>query len=414
MKFFQNKKLTTGLIAIAVILGSFASGYAVALDRIPAIERVTTLSNKEVGKPENVDFSPFWKAWIILNEKYVATHATSTQVTDQDKVWGAIAGLTHSLGDPYTTFFPPVDAKIFESEISGNFGGVGMEIGQKDGILTVIAPIKDTPAARGGIKSGDRILKINEVSTGDLSVDKAVDMIRGEKGTSVKLNIFREGKKEAFDVTLVRDTINLPTIDTEFRKDGVFVIRLYSFSENSPTLFRNALQEFANSHSDKLILDLRGNPGGYLEAAVSMASWFLPKGAVVVSEDFGKGIPKQDYQSKGYNVFGNDLKFVILVDGGSASASEILAGALSEHGVAKLVGTKTFGKGSVQELVKLTSDTSLKVTVARWLTPNGVSISENGLKPDIEVKLDPKQADVVGAPDIQLQKAVEVLQNWKK
>ncbi len=409
---FLNKKLYAGILGTLAVVFSFTAGYVIALDKRPEIEKVTTLTNKEDGKPANVDFAPFWKAWNILNDKYVATHATSTQITDQDKVYGAIAGLTHSLGDPYTTFFPPADKKIFDGQISGNFSGIGMEVGIKDDIITVIAPLKDTPASRAGMKSGDKILKINGVSTADLSIDKAVDLIRGPKGTTVKFYLYREGRKDPFELSVVRDIINLPTIETEQKQDGIFLIRLDSFSENSPNLFRDALQKFVNSHSDKLILDLRGNPGGYLDAAVSMASWFLPKGDVVVSEDFGKGMPKEDYKSAGYNIFNDKLKFVILVDGGSASASEILAGALSEHGVAKLVGTKTFGKGSVQELVPLTSDTSLKVTVARWLTPNGVSISEQGLKPDIEVKFDPN-ATSTPMKDVQMDKAIETLLSWK-
>ncbi|MDD5068273.1 MAG: S41 family peptidase [Candidatus Pacebacteria bacterium] len=410
MNSFPSKKIYLIIGGVLLLAASFFSGYYVALDKRPAIEKVTTITNKEDAKPVAVDFSPFWKAWVLLSDKYVPTHGTSTTpVTDQDKVWGAIAGLTESLGDPYTVFFPPKDAAMFKSEIAGNFEGVGMEIGIKDGILTVISAIKDTPAYRTGVKTGDRIVKIDDKSTADMSVDGAVQLIRGKKGTSIKVTFVREGVKTPIEITMVRDVINIPTIETKKRPDGVFVIKLYSFSENSPVLFKNALQEFVNAHTNKLILDLRGNPGGYLEAATSMASWFLPKGDVVVRENFGQNIPEQSYRSAGYNIFTKDLKMIILVDGGSASAAEILAGALSEHGVAKLVGTKTFGKGSVQELVSLTPDTSLKITIARWLTPNGISISQEGLKPDIEVKADPKQADSANAKDIQLEKAVSIL-----
>ncbi|MDD4988941.1 MAG: S41 family peptidase [Candidatus Pacebacteria bacterium] len=410
MNSSASKKIYIRIAGVLLLAASFFSGYYVALDKTPAIDKVTTLTGKEDGKPATVDFSPFWKAWNLLNEKYVPTHGTSTPLaTDQDKVWGAIAGLTQSLGDPYTVFFPPKDAELFKSEIAGNFEGVGMEIGIKDGILTVISPLKGTPAYRDGVKAGDKIVKIGDVSATGLSVDAAVQMIRGKKGTTLKVTFIREGVKMPIEISMVRDTINIPTLDTEKRADGVFVIKLYSFSENSPVLFKNALQEFVDSHTDKLILDLRGNPGGYLDAAVSMASWFLPKGDIVVTEDFGKNVPEQSYRSAGYNIFTKDLKMIILVDGGSASASEILAGALSEHGVAKLVGTKTFGKGSVQELIPLTPDTSLKVTIARWLTPNGVSISQQGLAPDVEVKIDPTQADNPNAKDVQLEKAASIL-----
>jgi carboxyl-terminal processing protease len=199
----------------------------------------------------------------------------------------------------------------------------------------------------------------------------------------------------------------MPTVDTE-KKGDVFIIRLYSFSAISPDLFRNALREFMMSGTNKLILDLRGNPGGYLEAAQDMASWFLPTGKVIVSEDFKDKSKNQVFRSKGYNIFNDKLKFVILIDGGSASASEILAGALHEHGVAKLVGAKSFGKGSVQELVDITSDTSLKVTIARWLTPNGNSISHMGIMPDVEVKLD-EEAYKKDRTDTQLNKALEIL-----
>jgi carboxyl-terminal processing protease len=185
------------------------------------------------------------------------------------------------------------------------------------------------------------------------------------------------------------------------------VLELYNFSAQSPRLFRNALRDFVASGSDKLIVDLRGNPGGFLEAAVELASWFLPPGKPVVIEDFGKQGERRVHRSRGYNVFNENLKMVILINNGSASASEIFAGALREHGRAKLVGTQTFGKGSVQELVKITPETSLKVTVARWLTPNGVSISEGGLTPDIEVKMTPEDAKKKRDP--QMEKAIELL-----
>ena len=366
-----------------------------------------------------MDFAAFWKAWNILNEKFVST---ATTTSDQDKVWGAIEGLAASLHDPYTVFFPPENAKIFQSEISGNFEGVGMEIGIKGDIITVIAPLKGTPAAKAGILSGDKILKINDTQTFGMKVDQAIKLIRGKKGTEVHLTILREGKKDPIEVKVIRDTISMPTIDTELKQiilsqkdatpeglsqNGVFIIKLYSFSATSPDLFREALRKFIESRSNKLILDLRGNPGGYLEAAVDMASWFLPAGKVVVSEDFGKNAPKVAYRSKGYNVFNKNLKFVILVNSGSASASEILAGALKEHGRASLVGETTFGKGSVQELVDITPDTSLKVTVARWLTPNGNSISEKGIAPDMEVKM--TGDDVAKGKDPQMARAIRTV-----
>jgi carboxyl-terminal processing protease len=404
------KRSTAILLALAVVAGSFAGGLYIGTknNRVAFDGAIPSeVENAEKNKPDDVDFAPFWEAWQVLEDKYVAANS-STTISSEDKVWGAIEGLAKAYGDPYTIFFPPVEAKEFQSEISGNFEGVGIEMGIKDEILTVIAPLKDTPAYRAGIQAGDKIIKIDNTLTANLTVDEAIKLIRGKKGTPVVLTIAREKEIQPREIKIIRDVIDIPTIKTELRKDGVFVISLYSFSENSGPLFRKALQEFIATNSDKLILDLRGNPGGYLESSVDMASWFLPKDAVVVSEDSRGNGEDTVFKSRGYNVFKNEkLNMIILVNSGSASASEILAGALKEHGVAKLVGTKTYGKGSVQELVPITGDTSLKVTVARWLTPNGNSISEQGLTPDYVVEF--TQEDFEKKLDPQLQKAVDLL-----
>ena len=271
--------------------------------------------------------------------------------------------------------------------------------------------MKNSPAARAGILPGDRIVKIGDKSTANLSTEDAVQLIRGAKNTHVVLTIFRNGTKEPLEIDVVRDVIDIPTLDTKELPGGIFVIELYNFSAQSPNLFRGALREFILSGNDKLILDLRGNPGGYLEAAIDMASWFLAPGTVVVREDFGQSQEEKVYRSSGYDIFTDNLKFVILVDKGSASASEILAGALREHDKAVLVGDTTFGKGSVQELINLTPDTSLKLTIARWLTPENVSISELGIKPDYVVKY--TALDREKSLDPQLDKAVEVILNMK-
>ena len=393
------------ILGVIIAIGSFNLGFNSGEKSLS--NPVIGLDNKTEEKPAAVDFAPFWKAWNLINEKYVPASTTAKVVSDQEKVWGAIKGLADSLDDPYTVFFPPVESSIFESDIRGNFEGVGMEVVAQDGAITIIAPLKDSPAARAGILAGDRIIKIEDRGTSSLSTEDAVQIIRGPKGTSVTLTIFRTGVKEPFDIKVVRDVINVPTINTKTLPGGIFVIELYSFSAQSPNLFRSALREFVTSGNDKLILDLRGNPGGYLEAAIDMASWFLPPGKVVVREDFGTSRDEKIYRSKGYDIFNDKLKFVILVDRGSASASEILAGALAEHGKAILVGDKTFGKGSVQELVNITSKTSLKVTIARWLTPNGLSISEDGIEPDYLVKY--TTADREAGRDPQLEKAIEIL-----
>jgi carboxyl-terminal processing protease len=320
--------------------------------------------------------------------------------------------LAASHGDPYTAFLPPVENEIFESDVRGNFEGVGMEIGVRDGILTVISPIKGTPAYNAGVLPGDKIIKIDDTPTYDMKTDESVSLIRGKKGTTVTFTILREGLTEPLEIKVVRAVIDIPTIDTRLRSDGVFVIELYNFSANSPNLFRLALREFIDARTDKLLLDLRGNPGGYLEAAIDMASWFLSPGKIVVQEDFGQNEAEKIYRSSGYDIFNSKLKMVILVDGGSASASEILAGALQEHGIAKLVGDTTFGKGSVQELIPITNNTSLKVTIARWLTPSGLSISDAGIEPDEKVEVTPEDREA--GKDRQMEKAVELLLNWGK
>jgi carboxyl-terminal processing protease len=276
---------------------------------------------------------------------------------------------------------------MFNDEISGSFSGVGMEIAVQDGILTVIAPLKGSPAEKAGVKSGDKIIRIGEKPAEKLASDRAVQLIRGEEGTSVTITFFREGVVEPLVKTIVRAPIEIPTIATQKTKEGVFVVSLYNFSAVSPNFFRNALREFIESKSDKLVIDLRDNPGGFLEAAMDIASWFLPRGKTIVTEDFGNRKDPEIYRSRGYDIFNDNLKMVVLINRGSASASEILAGALREYGKAILIGENTFGKGSVQELIEVDDKTSLKVTVAHWFTPNGVSISDGGLKPDIEVKL---------------------------
>jgi len=392
-------------ICLVGIIVTFFGGYALGQRNVSQAALAVGIDHKKDSKT-NVDFGAFWKAWNILNEKYIPTTSSSTP-TDQEKVWGAISGLAASTGDPYTVFFPPVEAKSFEEQISGSFEGVGMEIDIKDSILTVIAPLKDTPAYKAGIKAGDKIISIDKKSTQGLSTADAIKLIKGKKGTSVTFMIVRGGSADPLEISVVRDVIVVPAMKTEIIGD-VFVIRMYSFSAQSADEFRKALRAFVESGRDKLVLDVRGNPGGYLEAAVDMASWFLPSGKLVVREESKNLAVSKEYRSRGYNVFSDRLKFVILIDGGSASASEILAGALSEHGRATLVGKKTYGKGSVQELVEITPETSLKVTVAKWLTPEGHSISLNGIEPQVEVELDVEKYKKTGE-DTQLLRAIEEL-----
>lgn len=384
-----------GVGVVCLVVGSFLTGVV-----FPGSGNAQAAQG-----PDGADLTPFFKAWNLLDQNFVVATSTAS-TTSQDRVWGAISGLASSYGDPYTVFFPPKEKNIFDSQISGDFSGVGMEIGMQSGALTVISPLKDTPASRAGIESGDRILKIQGKDASNLSVDDAVAAIRGPEGTTVDLELQR-GDGKPFDVSVTRETINLPTVDTKLRPDGVFVIQVYTFNAQAPDLFRSALREFANSGSNKLVVDLRGNPGGYLEAAVDMTSWFLPVGYVVVKEDYGVKQSPDVERSRGYDVFDGNIRLAILIDGGSASASEIFAGALHDHGKATLVGEKSFGKGSVQQVFDLTSDTSLKITIAQWLTPNGISISHQGIKPDIVVPL--TDADAKAKLDPQLDRAAQFL-----
>ncbi len=395
--------------ALVVALIVFAGGYSIGQAHPSAVSQVTGVSNMDSsGVATSTDFSIFWKTWNILNDQYIATHSTTTP-SDQEKVYGAIEGLAASYGDPYTVFFPPADTKDFKDQISGSFEGVGMEVDVKDGVLTVVAPLKNTPAERAGIKSGDQIITIDKKSTQGLATEEAIALIKGPKGTTVNFTIIREDSDKPVEIAVVRDTIETPTIETK-TIGSTFIIQLYSFSGTSPNLFRDALRQFIQSGKTNLVIDLRGNPGGYLEAAVDMASWFLPSGKVVVSEKAKNPEDSQDYRSKGYDIFNDNLRLAILIDGGSASASEILAGALHDHKEAILIGAKSYGKGSVQELVPITSDTALKVTVARWYTPNGISISNNGLLPDVPITFN-REKFLANGTDTQLNRAIEVLNN---
>lgn len=399
-----------GVLILVFLIGAlaFAGGFEYATYR--GVYAATSTADM----PQDVDFSPVWKAWGILDDNFVPAAvasttpiATSTEAQNQERVWGMIGGLAASLGDPYTFFLPPVENKQFSSDMSGQFEGVGMEIDIKDQVLTVVTPLKGTPADRAGIKSGDQILKIDGTSTRDMDVSAAIKIIRGPKGTQVVLTIQRAGWAEPREIKVTRDVISVPTVTTTKRPDGVFVIALATFTSNAPDLFRNALREFVESGDTKLVLDLRGNPGGYLDAAVNIASWFLPSGAVVVTEDYAGHTQNIIHRSSGYDIFNENLKMVILVDKGSASASEILADALRYYKKGTMVGTNTFGKGVVQELFDITPETSLKVTVARWLGPDGVQIPHDGLVPDVMATTSDEA--IKAGEDPQMDKAVEIL-----
>lgn len=396
------------LVAVVAVAG-FVGGVLLSSDKGSSVfANVPLLGNALDATPDSsADLGDFWKAWNVLNSQFVQTHGTSSNPSAEERVWGAIQGMTSSFGDPYTVFLPPEDAKIFIEDIAGNFVGVGMEIAIQNDVLTVIAPLKNTPAERAGILTGDKILAINGASTDGLSTDEAVKLIRGEKGTEVTFTIYREEDGEASDISVIRDTIETPVLEHSLNAEaGVYSISIYSFSANSASLFNRALADFRKTGVKKLIIDVRGDPGGYLEAAVAIASNFLDKNEAIVTEDYDGKRENIVHRSRGTGGVPAGTKVVVLMNKGSASASEILAGALQDAGKATLIGTKSFGKGSVQELVDI-GKASLKVTVARWLTPSGRSISDGGLTPDIEVER--TREDVEAGKDPQLERAIQFL-----
>lgn len=392
-------------IGLSVLLATatFFSGLHIGTD--PQLDaNIFSFFNTETKADNSLDLTEFWSVWNLLDEKFVVS-STTEALSDEQKIQGAIAGLVKSYGDPYTVYMPPQQTAMFEEDISGNFSGVGMEVGIREEMVTVISPLPGSPAEKAGIIAGDTIVRINEQSSEGMSIDEAVRVIRGEQGTEVKFTLYRKGEEEFIDITVVRDTISIPTSKTEI-KDDAFIISLYSFNAISESEMQNALREFVRSGKKNLVLDLRGNPGGYLQSAVGIASYFLPMGKTIVRESFGGEEKEEVYRSLGRELgSAAPKKFVVLVDGGSASASEILAGALKEHHVATIIGTQTFGKGSVQELMKLDGGASLKVTIARWLTPEGTSISNGGLAPDIVVERTPE--DRIAGKDPQMDAALE-------
>jgi len=363
----------------------------------------TLILNKDRAKMYSIDFALFWKVWDLLKENYV-----DAQNLDAKKLfYGAIKGMLASTGDPYTTFFNPEENKMFNEEISGNFEGIGIEIGMKSDILTVIAPLEGTPAEKAGLRAGDKILKINDQITSEMTIDEAVKQMRGPKGTEVKLVIFHNNGKESQEIIIQRDTISVKSVKLEFKENDISYIKISRFGEDTGRDFKLALQKVLAKKNQKIILDLRNNPGGYLEIAIDLASRMLPKGKVVVIEE------SQDKKQKNMNARGgdvaSDIPTVVLINEGSASASEILAGALRDNREnVQLVGERSFGKGSVQEKIDLSGgETAVKITVAKWLTPKGEQINEKGINPDIEVKL--SQEDYEKNLDPQLDKAIEII-----
>ena len=357
-----------------------------------------------VPQPGTIDFSLFWDAYGKLNQYF----DDPSKITNQKIVYGAIEGMTNSLGDPYTSFFDPQQAQLFQTDLAGSFDGIGVEIGIKNNLLTVISPLPGTPGEKAGLKSGDVIIKINGKDATNISADEAVTLIRGPKGTSVTLSILRGDWKTTQDFKITRDTINVPSMKWSVKNGNIAYIQIFQFDENLGSDFKTAALQIMQSPAKKIILDLRGNPGGYLQSAQDVAGWFLQNGQTVTVEDFGKGKPQQIYKAEGNGQLAN-YPVVILIDGGSASASEILSGALRDDRNVQLIGEKSFGKGCVQEVINLRDGSFLKITVANWLTPKGSYIQNIGLQPDVKVSI--SDSDIQAKKDPQLDKALEIVKS---
>lgn len=345
-----------------------------------------------------LDFSLFDEVYESIRNDYVEPPTESTELE-----YGAIRGLVSGLGDPNSNFMDPEETKAFHENLDGTFSGIGVELAIKDEVLTVVAPLPGSPGERAGLKAGDVILAIDGTDTSTLTIDQAVGMIRGKIGTEVALFITRKGSFEAKEFKVTREEINVQSVTYEV-KDGLGILRITRFGEDTADKVGEAAREFLSKEVRGIVLDLRGNPGGFLESSVDVAGFFVEDG-VIVSEEFGDG-SKQEYEASGTASLAG-IPVIALVDEGSASAAEILAGALQDYGIARLVGAKTFGKGSVQELSSLAKGTSLRLTVAKWVLPKGRKIDHVGIEPDVPVAITPE--DIEAGKDPQLDKAIGLL-----
>ena len=370
-------------------------------EKTVSVEVSTPTTLGDPNMPRGVDFGILWNVWKSVESKYRGSGTLDTQ----KMVYGAAEGVVKSLGDPYSVFLEPKEAKKFSEDVAGEFGGIGAELGYKNGIV-IIAPLKDMPAERVGLRAGDRILEINSTSTLNMTLEDAVSNIRGEKGTTVRLLISRDGSPDAIEFKITRETIRVPTLEWSKKTGDIAYLKIHNFFGAIEDDFVKAENEMKATGIKKIILDMRNNPGGLLGASINIAGEFIPKDKLIVSQNFGLGKGSNDFHSQGGNLVG--MPVVVLINEGSASASEIVAGALKDSAGAKLIGAKTFGKGSVQEVLQLANGSSLKITVASWIRPSGKSIDKEGIEPDIAVKI--TDADRSASRDPQLDKALSVLQ----
>ena len=397
----NKNKLTDFLLLLSFIILIFGSGYKLGEYK----SRFTSLQPTTYNLQPDVNFDLFWETWNKLNERYV-----DQKKVDKKKMYmGAIKGMVASIEDPYTFFLTPDENKQTKDDLGGKFEGIGAQLGLKDNRIVIISPLKKSPAETAGVRAGDFINKVNDVSTNSWTLSQAVSKIRGPKNTKVKLTLERNSKE--IEVTIVRQQIIVASVENSYEKN-IAILKVNQFGDNTNDEWDKAVQDISYKWSKKqikgLVLDLRDNPGGYLDSSVYLASDFLPLGKLVVKQEATL------YGDKEYRVsrIGSlkDIPMVILINKGSASASEILAGALRDHKRAQLVGEKSFGKGSVQEALDLSQGAGLHVTVAKWVLPNGDWINGKGIEPKIKIVNEIKEGNTLSKEtDKQLQRAVEIL-----
>lgn len=398
-----KKWILGALIAFVIIGGAFRIGYVAGNKGYTVDSKTFSVVNKG-DTPTEVDYGLLWEAIKIVQNKYIE----SGNIDPQKILYGAIAGAVAAAGDEYTQYFDPTSYTDFRSELQGSFSGIGAEIGESENGIVIIAPLEGSPAEKAGLRPRDLVLKINNESTAELSDVQAANKIRGTEGTQVTLNIYREGEANAFDVVITRQKIDIKSVKltySEVNGKRIAVIKLSKFGDDTEELFNAAVADIKKNNPAGVVLDLRNNPGGYLETSVTVASQWLEQDKLVLTEAHSEK-DVITYKSDGSNGLGK-FKTVVLINGGSASAAEILAGALKDNGIAQLMGEKSFGKGSVQELVAFgpKKDMAVKVTIAKWITPDGKNLNKDGLEPDIKVEL--TADDIKNKRDPQLDKALE-------
>ena len=394
-RILENRRKTRRFavlwLVLAFVVSSFLWGYYVGSGRATVANSVIGSASgpgeivgpKTSAAVRKVDFNEFWDLWSTIKERYV-----HQPVDEQQMFYGAMAGMVASLGDPHSVFFDPKANDEFQKELSGKFEGIGAELGLKNGNLVVVSPLAGSPADQAGLKSGDIIIAVDDKDVTGLSLDEAVALIRGPKGTKVTLQILRGKAVKPQSFEIIRDTINIQSVQLSYVKSPagrkLAWLKVTNFDSDTAASFEKAVDQIVSAKPAGLILDLRGNPGGLFDTAVSMMGEWAP-GQVVVSERYADGT-KDDSTAVGQGRLA-DLKTIVLVNGGSASASEIMSGALKDLGKGTLVGTQTYGKGSVQDVIPLKDGSSAKLTIAEWLTPKGVHIDQNGITPDYAVDL---------------------------